>query len=146
MSFPAITELIPHRPPMVLVDSVRKFDDNSIETSLLIRDELMFAQARGLPSWTAIEIMAQSISAYAGLKGRQRGEPPQIGYLLGSRRLQLPIEFFAPGKTLVIRASEHYMHEGLGQFHCEIDYDGHTIAAVLNVYQPESAHSESAKG
>lgn len=142
MTSPDVLQLIPHRPPMVFIDRVLSHSEDSIEAELDIRSELLFAQADGLPSWCAIEIMAQTISAYAGLQGRARGEPPQVGYLLGSRRLALPLAFFEFGKTLKVRATQHYMHESLGQFQCEIRYEQQVISATLSVYQPSHAVEE----
>lgn len=144
MSFPAALELIPHRQPMVFIDRVISCSDNDITAELDIRPELLFAEAAGLPSWTAIEIMAQTICALAGMKGRKQGQPPQIGYLLGSRRLTLPVPFFEFGETLTTHASEHYMHDNLGQFQCEIVYREQRISAVLSVYQPHTNEEEIA--
>ena len=111
MSFPAAPELIPHRQPMVFIDRVIACSDTDITAELDLRPTLLFAEAAGLPSWTAIEIMAQTICAFAGMQDHQQGLPPQIGYLLGSRRLLLPVPFFEFGQTLTIRASRHYMHD-----------------------------------
>lgn len=143
MTYPPAIALIPHEQPMVFVDRVQAFDATGATASLLIHPGLMFADAQGLPSWTAIEIMAQTVSVYAGLRGRDCGQPPRIGYLLGTRKLALPVPYFEHGKTLLIHAREHYMHEGLGQFSCEIEYDQHRIAAILSVYQPQPTAEET---
>ncbi len=45
----------------------------------------MFCEPEGLPTWSSIELMAQTISAYAGYKGQTQGLPPKIGFLLGKR-------------------------------------------------------------
>ena len=130
------TAFIPHQAPMVFVDTVSEFGEDYVMTQLTIRPELMFCETEGLPSWAAIEIMAQTVSVFAGRHGQQGGEAPKIGYLLGTRKMQLPVSHFALGSTLTIRAQQSYLHEGLGQFQCELHYEQHCISAVLSVYQP----------
>jgi predicted hotdog family 3-hydroxylacyl-ACP dehydratase len=56
--------------------------------------------------------------------------------LLGTRKLHLPVAYFALGQTLRIRVEQQYLHEGLGQFSCEIYYADHVITALLSVYEP----------
>ena len=80
--------------------------------------------------------MAQTISAYSGWKGQQQGNIPKVGFLLGTRKLNLPVPFFEMGSTLIIRVEQQYLHEGLGQFACEIVYKNHKISALLSVYEP----------
>ncbi|MBF7695964.1 ApeP family dehydratase [Acinetobacter rathckeae] len=134
-------DYIPHQKPMVFIDTVTTVTENSIEASLEITSELMFVQEEGLPTWVSIEIMAQTISAYAGFQGSKSERAPRIGYLLGTRRMVLPMAYFALGKTLKIHAQREYSHEGLGQFLCEIEYEDHKISALLSVYEPEEGMS-----
>ncbi|AOA59284.1 ApeP family dehydratase [Acinetobacter larvae] len=138
LPYPAL-DLIPHQAPMVFVDQITAFDAQSIETSLKIRPDLLFCEQVGLPTWVSIEIMAQTISCYAGLQGAKQQQAPKIGFLLGSRKLQLPCAYFALGETLQIRAEQQFVHEGLGQFQCEIFYRQHVLSAVLSVYEPSDA-------
>ncbi len=129
-------QFIPHEKPMVFIDELVELGDHFAEAHLTITPELMFSDEHGLPTWSSIEIMAQTISMFAGAKGRVLGQAPKVGFLLGTRKLHLPIAYFAYGKTLTIRAEQQYLHEGLGQFACEINYAEHIIRAVLNVYEP----------
>ena len=130
-------DYIPHATPMVFVDDIVAVGDEWIETTLNITPDLMFATVEGLPTWASIEIMAQTISAYAGLQGQKSDRAPRVGFLLGTRKLHLPMPYFDLGTTLKIRAERQYIHEGLGQFLCEIEYQQHHISALLSVYEPE---------
>ncbi len=133
----AAIDFIPHEKPMVFVDDIVEVGENFAVVRLTIRPELMFCEAQGLPTWSSIELMAQTISLYAGAQGNKLGRTPKIGFLLGTRKLHLPVPFFEMGEVLIIRAEQQYLHEGLGQFACEIHYQGHTISAMLSVYEPE---------
>ncbi|MEG1157284.1 MAG: 3-hydroxylacyl-ACP dehydratase, partial [Acinetobacter sp.] len=95
-------------------------------------------EPEGLPTWSSIELMAQTISAYAGYKGQTQGLPPKIGFLLGTRKMQLPCAYFSLGTTVQIRVEQSYLHEGLGQFNCEIEYQEHRFSAMLSVFEPEN--------
>ena len=129
-------QFIPHEQPMVFVDHLIEANDEYAVAELLIRPELMFCESEGLPTWSSIELMAQTISTYAGHKGQSLGSAPKIGFLLGTRKMQLPCEFFAMGSTVRIRAEQSYLHEGLGQFSCQIEYQEHTFSAMLSVFEP----------
>ena len=63
-------QFIPHEKPMVFVDHLIEANEHFAIAELVIRPELMFCEAEGLPTWTSIELMAQTISAYAGHKGK----------------------------------------------------------------------------
>ncbi|ENW95298.1 hypothetical protein [Acinetobacter sp. NIPH 298] len=127
---------IPHEQPMVFIDHLIEANEGYAIAELTITPELMFCEAQGLPTWTSIEIMAQTVSAYSGWMGQQLQQSPKVGFLLGTRKLQLPIPYFELGQTLKIRVEQQYLHEGLGQFSCEIYYAEHVISAMLSVYEP----------
>ena len=138
-------QFIPHEKPMVFVDHLIEANDSYAIAELQIRPELMFCEAEGLPTWSSIELMAQTISAYAGHKGQTKGLPPKVGFLLGTRKMQLPCPYFTLGSTVRIRVEQSYLHEGLGQFNCEIEYKEHRFSAMLSVFEPENMNDAIGK-
>ncbi len=93
-----IAELIPHAGDMILIDQVLRFGDEDIETQLTIRNGGLFNLDDGsLPAWVGIELMAQSVAAYAGCQARLRGEPVELGFLLGTRKYECNVERFPAG-------------------------------------------------
>lgn len=135
-------EFIPHQAPMVFVDHLLEANDQFAIAELTIRPELMFCESEGLPTWSCIEIMAQTVSAYAGHKGQSAGQAPKIGFLLGTRKLNLPVPYFSLGSVLRIRVEQSYLHEGLGQFQCELQYQEHTFSAMLSVFEPNDQNEK----
>ncbi|KXZ70713.1 hypothetical protein AVENLUH5627_01260 [Acinetobacter venetianus] len=129
-------QYIPHEQPMVFIDHIVEANEGYAVAELTITPELMFCESDGLPTWVTIEIMAQTISAYSGWRGQQLQQAPKVGFLLGTRKLQLPFAYFKIGQLLKIRVEQQYLHEGLGQFSCEIHCDEHVISAMLSVYEP----------
>jgi predicted hotdog family 3-hydroxylacyl-ACP dehydratase len=90
-----------------------------------------------LPGWVGIELMAQTIAAWAGMQGRLRGEPVRIGMLLGTRKYRCQPTSFAAGALLTIEASCLLQDGGMASFECRILQDGRECAtARLSTYQP----------
>ncbi len=136
-------QYIPHEQPMIFIDHLVEVHEGYAIAELSIRPGLMFCEAEGLPTWASIEIMAQTISAYSGWMGQQSQQPPKLGFLLGTRKMQLPFSHYALGKTLTIRVEQQYLHEGLGQFSCEIHCDEQVISAMLSVYEPTDQSTQT---
>jgi predicted hotdog family 3-hydroxylacyl-ACP dehydratase len=85
--------------------------------------------------------MAQTIGAYVGLISLQRGEPIEIGYLLGTRRSEFFCEAYSPGQCLRIRAQLMGHFDNMGIFDCSI-YDGKDqsllMKGTLKVFRPQA--------
>lgn len=68
-----LAELLPHAGDMILIDKVLSFDDEQICTTLTVKAEGLFNLPDGsLPAWVGVELMAQSVAAFAGCHARQR--------------------------------------------------------------------------
>lgn len=60
MPFPAIEELIPHRPPMIMVDCVVAVDGLKTETSFIVPHECFFVKHGSLSEMGMLENLAQT--------------------------------------------------------------------------------------
>src|SRR5690606_124825 len=60
MPFPAIEELIPHRPPMVLVDRVVRVEGLETETAFSVTPECLFVTQGVLSEMGMLENLAQT--------------------------------------------------------------------------------------
>ncbi|MDR7023712.1 MAG: hotdog family protein [Gammaproteobacteria bacterium] len=138
-----IAELIPHAADMILIDQVLRFGDEDIETQLTIRNGGLFNLEDGsLPAWVGIELMAQSVAAYAGCQARLRGEPVELGFLLGTRKYECNVERFPAGAELHIHASRSLQDDnGMGVFECQLRGPGIEALARLNVFRPPQVAS-----
>lgn len=138
MSHWPIAELIPHAGDMILLDHMLRFSDDDIETQLSVRPGGLFSLADGsLPAWVGIELMAQSVAAYAGCQARLRGEPVALGFLLGTRNFQCNVERFPAGAELHIHATRSLQDDnGMGVFECHLRGPGIEALARLNVFCP----------
>lgn len=78
-----IERLVPQRAPILMVDSLDSFDDDTATTSLAIRTANFFIDSDGLMVEAGlIEHMAQSASATAGYDALRQGvKTPPVGYI-----------------------------------------------------------------
>lgn len=135
-AFPPIADLLPHSGAMVLLDEVVEHAEGRIVTRVRLHAASLFAEGGRIPALVAIEYMAQTIGAYAGLRAVAAGQPVRIGYLLGTRDLSLGLDAFDAGDELVVEARHVWGDEQLGSFECVVSRGGRAVAsALVNVYQ-----------
>ena len=135
-----VAELLPHRPPMILLDEILSFDETSLTAAVQVSAASLFAEAGGVPVHIGLEYMAQACGAFAGAMARERGESVRIGFILGTRQYRAYVPSFRCGDRLVVTVSVLYQDEQMGAFSCRIEVAGVLAAeAQLSVYQPDPA-------
>lgn len=137
--WPPIDTLLPHRPPMLLIDSVHAHDAESICVQATPDAQAWYADAHGnMPIHIVIELMAQAIAAHEALTRRLSGLPPAPGVLLGTRRLEASVASLQAGVPVFVHASCVLRDDsGNGAYDCRVDTDGQTLAnATIKVHQP----------
>ncbi|RQO55862.1 3-hydroxylacyl-ACP dehydratase [Paucibacter sp. KBW04] len=135
-----VRELVPHAGRMSLLSGLLSHSGESLEAEVRISDDDLFfdPQLGGVGAWLGIEYMAQAVAAWAGLQGRQRGEAPKIGFLLGSRKYTASRSVFALGDVLRVQVRREFQADnGLGQFEGQILIGDEPVAqARLTVFGP----------
>ena len=138
-----LAELLPHAGDMILIDQVLAFDQEQIHTRLTVRAGGLFNREDGsLPAWVGVELMAQSVAAYAGCRARVQGDPVELGFLLGTRKFECNVEHFPLGAQLHIHALRSLEDDnGMGVFECHLTGPGIRASARLNVFRPPQAEN-----
>ncbi|MBF8673280.1 hotdog family protein [Pseudomonas fulva] len=138
-----LAELLPHAGDMILIDHIEHCDEEQISTCTTVRPDALFNRADGsLPAWFGIELMAQSVAAYAGCRARRNGQAVELGFLLGARKYTCDVESFPAGAQLHVHAQRSLEDEnGMGVFECHLRGPGIHATARLNVYRPPQAAS-----
>ncbi|MGI3744529.1 MAG: 3-hydroxylacyl-ACP dehydratase [Janthinobacterium lividum] len=141
-------DLLPHAGDMVLIDQVLSFDEEQIHTRVIVRPGGLFNRPDGsMPAWVGIELMAQSVAAFAGCQARVKGDPVELGFLLGTRKFECNVEHFPVGSELTIHARRSLQDDsGMGVFECSLSGAGIQVSARLNVYCPPQSASYLAEG
>lgn len=86
----AAEEIIPHRAPMRLVDTLVSVDDGcAVAESLVPRTSVMADGTGTIDEVVFMELIAQGYAAFKGYIDRKDGRPPGEGFLVGVRNLEI---------------------------------------------------------
>ena len=137
-------DFLPHRPPMILLAELISVDVPGVASAVPdTSPSCVFydPELKGVPACAALEYMAQTMALAVGAERRRRGRTPKVGFVLGTRRMEVKLATFESGKRYVANAKCVYDDEEFASFDCSItDPDGETVAAALfTAYQPPEA-------
>ncbi|HHK5575877.1 TPA: thioester dehydrase [Neisseria polysaccharea] len=143
--------LLPHSGRMVLIDRITRYGDDFVEAGAQIKPDHILLAGGILPYTAFIELMAQAVGAYAGIQARKNARPVRLGFLLGTRKLEIFAQSVPVGTHLLATAHMSIQDAGgMGVFDCELRWtdapetssgtlpsDGILARASLNVYSPK---------
>ena len=143
-------ELLPHQEPMIFISDIRSF---SIDKGFLLAhihiqktDVLYQESKKGVPSYSALEYMAQSIGCFVGLYDLEKDphKKPGVGFVLGTRNLKIFRPVLELDKDYLIKVNALFCDNNLASFDC-LMYNEETeekmASAIINAYRPESIDS-----
>ncbi len=84
-------ELLPQRPPIVMVDVLWRADESSAETGLTVAADNIFVEDGRLRESGVIEHVAQSAATFNGYGFRLRGIAPTLGYIAEIKRFRVDV-------------------------------------------------------
>ena len=134
--YPPIASLVPHAPPMLLVDELLEADDESAATRVTITPASLFFENEGVPAIVSLEYMAQTIAAFAGLQLQGHGKRMKFGFLVACRQLTLAVDRFASGDELRVEARRSWVSDKMSEYRCHVSRAGSVVAeATVSVYE-----------
>jgi predicted hotdog family 3-hydroxylacyl-ACP dehydratase len=133
-----VGELLPHGPEMIVIDRLVSYDAARSVAVADVSERSVFFERTGVPAWAGIEYMAQAIAAHAGFEARLRGEPPGIGFVLGTRAYESIVDEFPNGCRLTISVEPQLVGAAFAAFNCAIETDRIVATAVVNTYRPSA--------
>jgi predicted hotdog family 3-hydroxylacyl-ACP dehydratase len=131
-------ELVPHGAEMRVVDRLVSYDPARSVVTAAVNDRCVFFDRTGVPAWAGIEYMSQAVAAHAGFEARLRGDPPAVGFVLGTRAYESFADEFPNGCALTISVEPLAREQGFAAFKCTIETHRVLAAAVINVYRPSA--------
>lgn len=146
-----IFELIPHRPPMMLINHIMDLDISHSSSLVTIDIDTPFYEPnKGVPAWVGIEYMGQTAALIAGYRLKKGLIEPHLGFLIGTRAYKTEVGYFKPNTVLKINCRENAMiADGFAKFDCHIAYYSATAenaevlaTASLSVYRRPIKHEE----
>lgn len=96
----SILDLIPQRPPIVMVDEFLGIEEGVARTRLMVRADNIFVDDGRLSECGLIEHIAQSAAARAGYEFRSRRQEVPIGYIGAVNNFEIG-EHPAVGESIV---------------------------------------------
>lgn len=133
-------QLLPHAAPMILLDEILEANQTSLRAALRVPKNGLFNDPvynGNIPAWVGIEYMAQAVAAHAGYLNRVNGEPPTIGFLLGSRLYQSNVASFECDTYLTISVEEILKGDnGMAVYQALIEGQGIEVTARINGFLP----------
>lgn len=113
LQLPIPTEqLLPHRPPMLLVDQLVRYEPGGGSVSANVRHGDLFVDTQGqLADVALVELVAQGYAAIKGYEDTLNQLPVKQGYLVGSRKVTVH-RSVKVGEQLMIEISTSGLLEG----------------------------------
>ncbi|WP_309400992.1 hypothetical protein [Cerasicoccus maritimus] len=126
-ALPNIRELIPHEPPLVLVDRLNVLNQEQVCGETTLAPGTLDDSGQGVPAAWSLEIVAQACAAIIGHEYRDRGY--QGGRLIRAPRWDLAQTHLPTGQTLTIEATlEAASGLGIFLFNGRLLADGQALA------------------
>jgi predicted hotdog family 3-hydroxylacyl-ACP dehydratase len=133
---PELHELVAHRGPMLLLDSVVSHGEREITCLATIDDSHAFLEDGKVDVLLCVELVAQAVAAYVGKRDLREGRVPQIGFLVSCREASFEVAALFPGDALTVEARHVWGDGDAGSFKGRVTRGGLTLATVeLGVYR-----------
>ncbi len=139
----AVTELIPHRPPMRLLDRLLQADSEEALAVKTFRENDYGLDGDVVGEPALIECIAQTVAAMHGYEKINSGESPGLGYLVGLAGFSI---FAQPrqGQELIIKVRTIKRLGAMclvsGSIHCS---DQLQAEGQLKFFIPEGDHEQT---
>lgn len=128
MTFPPLASLVPHRPPMLLLESVVGFEPGRVVCRARPRADCIFARNGSIPAVVSLEYMAQATAVLSALDANAQSSSWRPGFLASVRGLWLARATLRFEAELAVQALVQAHTDVAGCFECSIDLEGETIA------------------
>lgn len=122
-----IGNLIPQRPPIVMVDKLLHFEDNKVVAGLTVSEANILSRNNQFTAPGLIEHMAQTVALYTGYQFFLKKEPAPVGYIGAIKKAEIH-ELPAVGSNLTTTVNVLHDIMGVTLVNVETECDGKLIA------------------
>ncbi len=145
--FPPISDLVPHTPPMLVLEALTAWKPGYAECMLTVTEGDPFVQGGHVSALVGIEYMGQAIAACLGHEAFLGGEGVRVGMIIGCRRMTIHRDSFHVGEALTVHARRVRGSELISRFSCEVRSDAAVaVTAELTVYHADKPPDASTNG
>ncbi len=114
--FPPVDRLLPHGPPMRLVDAVVAESEDGLVCRARIGDDFVFLRDGEAEIAVCVELVAQTVGCLVGLRDVREGRAPKPGLLVGCRDARFHAEKLRRGDELTIEIKTQWIREPVASF------------------------------
>ena len=142
-----LPSIMPHRGKMLHLSKITGYnlEERSLEAEYHITENCLFFDPAigGVPGWVGFECIAQAISAFSGIRGREKrgpaaGEKPRIGFILSISKMQIFLPVLKSESTVVIKVKELECMDLVYSFEGQIFLEGtKVLEGTLTVMEVE---------
>jgi predicted hotdog family 3-hydroxylacyl-ACP dehydratase len=124
--------LLPHRPPMLLVDDIIRLDDDGAVTRSIVRPDWPLCDGRAADAIVLVELVAQTSGIHNGyIRGKVEGlAADKRGWIVGIRKAQWTLERLTVGTAVVVRTENTMEFEGFRDIIGRVEIDGRPAAEI----------------
>ena len=131
-----LSKYIPHRDLMVLIDEIVDDSKDAFCTRVIITEKSVLYSSLGVPSYCAIEYMAQSVAAYNSIHFENRSKS-KIGFIIAVRSAKLMDLHFKKNQVLDVFVMPEFIINNSGTFVCKIISNEKEVSfARITAYAP----------
>jgi len=125
-----LLSIVPHRGRMLLLKRVINYNlqEHTIEAECQIERDCIFydSEKEGVPSWVGFEFIAQTVSAFIGIKNRER-MINNIGLIMSVTQMRIGLPIFQTNSIITIKAKEVDSMDSVHVFEGEIFLEGEKV-------------------
>ena len=144
-AFGPVSDYLPHRPPMLLIDRIDEVTADRAVCRATIQPDCVFAQNGVVHPSAMIEFVAQACAIYVGVRASRDGDPPRLGFIVGCREITFSVDSFAIGDELTIIATRLLGQDQLAVFNGTVTRgDQPCVTIQLSVVDAELAGTQFA--
>ena len=102
--------IIPHSGKMLLLTRVNEYNlkERTLCAEYHITEDCLFydPSVGSVPAWAGFEFIAQAISALSGIRDREMGIKPRMGFILSIPSMKIEVPVFKLGSVVELRVKE----------------------------------------
>jgi predicted hotdog family 3-hydroxylacyl-ACP dehydratase len=118
--FPAVSQLIPHTEPMILIDRLVAWSPGRATCCLQVRAGAPFVEGGALETAFMLEHMAQSVAVCLGYEAYRGGRQTRTGMIVSCRGFEIHEPRVDVGVELTIEASRLRSNDSTSHFECVV--------------------------
>jgi predicted hotdog family 3-hydroxylacyl-ACP dehydratase len=100
--FPPIDDLVPHAPPMRVVEQLMDWAPGRATCTMVVRPHNLFAEGSKVPAVATLEFLAQTVAACLGHEAFTNGGTVRVGMIVGVRQMELFVPHIHVGDSLTL--------------------------------------------